>query len=405
MRLRTLVWRSGIVVGSLTVVLIVSAVAWNFRQVHRANKAWQSFRNMRAGTQVSTSELTSPWTCTSNRYTDCIFVIGNWPFPETPFWVEKVAKPLARLRLPLWLVVGEVSVDGKGVVQHRRYLVGMAGTDAKRDFTVTMWDSFTPLIPGCNFSGLRHPEYNVEEMQEGRKLQIGLGPTAEAWFAGRATDINFQCLTSIRGCHSISALAPSAWEDFVIDRDNAARDPSAVREFIVKCLAEHDDWMPTVWYLHRSLAASLEPTHASFRNGTFTEFIPDGQVIMSAQLRNGRYEEQSKPDGSVQIELTDFHRRNIGGSTYVIATYQKRSVARFSANECIVDVIAFRKSRGPLLVQQIKYPCELSGSGSTVSPSGAELTVRQGYRGDTRLRTVKFRWKKSKFEAVGNLPR
>jgi hypothetical protein len=162
------------------------------------------------------------------------------------------------------------------------------------------------------------------------------------------------------------------------------------------------DWMLSIVYPEASLSSSFEPTHASFRNGTFTEFGASGEQSFSARLRNGQYEGRYKPFGSVEVELTGFHRLNEARTVFAIVEYHKISIGGSSSNNCFVDVVAFNSGANPTVMQQIEYGCDLSGSGSTVSATGTELTVRQGYKGDSRLAVVHFRWNQSRFDVVGH---
>ena len=138
------------------------------------------------------------------------------------------------------------------------------------------------------------------------------------------------------------------------------------------------DWIPAVTFPNVALSTSLHPTERSFRNGTFIEV---------------RYE----PLGSVEIELTGFHRVSEVGATFGIAEYRKTSTGGSSSNDCFVQLVSFKGGLKPWLVQQIRFGCDPPGSGSMVSADGNELTIKEGYKGDSSLIVVRFRRKGQKF--------
>jgi len=165
---------------------------------------------------------------------------------------------------------------------------------------------------------------------------------------------------------------------------------------------EQPNWIPNVSFPRAPLSPSLGPTQASFANSTFSEFGKGGERAFSARLRNGQYEEHFKPYGSVEIELTGFHRIDEGETLFVVATYHKVSVGGSSSNDCFVDVVAFPKGTAPTLIQRIKYGCDSAGSGADVSANATEVTVREEYKGDSQLTVVQFKWNGQKFDVVGH---
>jgi hypothetical protein len=163
-----------------------------------------------------------------------------------------------------------------------------------------------------------------------------------------------------------------------------------------------NDWMPSVTYPHVQLSSSLKPTEASFGNGAFTDFTAGDVRTLSVRLRNGRYEKRYRPYGSVWLELTSFHRFSITSTVFAVVGYHRISVGGSSSNDCFVDVIAFAEDAPPVLTQQVKFGCDLSGSGSKLSKNAVDLTIRQGYKGDSRLGVVQFRWNGSKYDVVAH---
>ena len=185
---------------------------------------------MRVGT-VPNAKLPPPWQCVSKEEVECAFAIENWPFPRSDFWNRNIHS----LGLPFWYASANIAIDRKGVVTKRNFLVVAADlANRNHELGVSMWDGYGEMSK-CSFSRLRHPQYEIFELQKGPTLLIHLGSGAEVEFEDRASDINFNCLGSILGCHSFSNLAPSAWNDLMLDRENIDKNAAAADNFYRTC--------------------------------------------------------------------------------------------------------------------------------------------------------------------------
>jgi hypothetical protein len=161
------------------------------------------------------------------------------------------------------------------------------------------------------------------------------------------------------------------------------------------------DWIPAVTFPNAAMSASLHPTEESFLNGTFSEFGAKGVRKFSATLRNGQVKMEYKPLGSVEVELTGFHDVSEGGAVFGIVEYHRTSIGGSSSNDCFVQVVRFKEGLKPLLIQQIQFGCDSPGSGSMVSADGRGLTIKQGYKWDSDLGVVGFKWAGSKLSVTG----
>jgi hypothetical protein len=205
-------------VVAIVVVASLVCITWrveNVRQVRATKEAWEVFRATRVGQKVNASELQQPWECSSAApVTKCSFEVRSWPATKGK-WTASANSLIRKVGLLLWYVEVDFDIDENSIVTSRHFM--LVTTDRSSQYgepAISMWDGHHAPFSIAQY---RHPEYEVRRLQKGPTLLITIGRAAGPTFIQHATDINFDCLSRIRGCESFSQLAPSAWADYMLD--------------------------------------------------------------------------------------------------------------------------------------------------------------------------------------------